>query len=79
MDGEFKKCKTEGSPEKPKYSVFTYFGKTYYYYRCTTNGGLNIDSGLIYVREKKDNQEITYQVSVSDGEARFKVAQVEDV
>ena len=79
LDGEFKKCKTEGSPEKPKYSVFTYFGKTYYYYRCTTNGGLNIDSGLIYVREKKDNQEITYQVSVSDGEARFKVAQVKDV
>lgn len=79
LNGEYKKCKTEGSLDNPKYSIFTYFGKTYYYYRCTTNDGLNIDSGSIYVKEKKNNQEITYQVSVSDGEARFKVAQVKDV
>ena len=79
LNGEYKKCKTEGSLDSPKYSIFTYFGKTYYYYRCTTNDGLNIDSGLIYVKEKKNNQEITYQVSVSDGEARFKVDQVKDV
>ena len=79
LNGEYKECKTEGSLNNPKYSIFTYFGKTYYYYRCTTNDGLNIDSGSIYVKEKKNNQEITYQVSVSDGEARFEVAQVKDV
>ena len=71
--GEFKNCKIEGSAEKPEYSVFTYFGKQYYYYRCTTNGGLNIQSGLIYVKDTKVNPVITYQVSVSNGEAQFTV------
>lgn len=71
--GEFKNCKIEGSAEKPEYSVFTYFGKQYYYYRCTTSGGLNIQSGLIYVKDTKVNPVITYQVSVSNGEAQFTV------
>lgn len=73
LDGEFKDCKIEGSAEKPEYSVFTYFGKKYYYYRCTSNGGLNIQSGLIYVKDTKVNPVITYQVSVSNGEAQFTV------
>lgn len=73
LDGEFKDCKIEGSAEKPEYSVFTYFGKKYYYYRCTSNGGLNIPSGSIYVKDTKANPVITYQVSVSNGEAQFTV------
>ena len=73
LDGPYKDCKTEGSLDKPKYSVFTYFAKTYYYYRCTTNDGLNIDNGSIYVKDKKSNPETIYQVSVADGEARFSV------
>lgn len=71
LDGPYKDCKTEGSLYEPKYSVFTYFGKTYYYYRCTTNGGLNIESGSIYVMDKETKTK--YQVSVSDGEAKFTV------
>lgn len=73
LDGEFKNCKIEGSAEKPEYSVFTYFGKKYYYYRCTSNGGLNIQSGWIYVKDTKVNPVITYKVSVSNGEAQFTV------
>ncbi len=73
LGGEFKDCKIAGSLDDPKCSVFTYFGKTYYYYRCTTNGGLNIDNGSIYVKDKKSNPETIYQVSVADGEARFSV------
>ena len=73
LDGPYKDCKTEGSLDKLKYSVFTYFAKTYYYYRCTTNDGLNIDNGSIYVKDKKSNPETIYQVSVADGEARFSV------
>ena len=71
LNGEYKECKTEGSLKEPKYSVFTYFGKTYYYYRCTTNGGLNIESGLIYVMDTYTKTK--YQVSVLDGEAEFTV------
>lgn len=73
LSGKFTECKTEGSLDDPKYSVFTYFGKTYYYYRCTTNDGLNIESGSIYVKDKKSNPEIIYKISVSNGEAQFTV------
>lgn len=73
LDEEFKNCKIEGSAAKPEYSVFTYFGKTYYYYRCTSNGGLNIQRGYIYVKDTNANPVITYKVSVSDGEAQFTV------
>lgn len=72
LKGEFKNFKIEGSAAKPEYSVFTYFGKTYYYYRCTSqNGALNITNGLIYVKTLKTDPVITYKVNVSDGEAQF--------
>lgn len=73
LDGTFNECNISGSLGNTKCSIFTYFGKTYYYYRCTTNGGLNINSGLIYVKDTLSNPKITYQVSVSDGEAQFTV------
>ncbi len=72
LNGEFKNFKIEGSANKPEYSVFTYFGKTYYYYRCTSqNGALNITNGLIYVKTLKTDPVITYKANVSDGEAQF--------
>lgn len=72
LDGEFKKFKIEGSADEPEYSVFTYFGKTYYYYRCTSQkGALNIKNGSIYVKTLKTDPVITYKVNVSDGEAQF--------
>ena len=72
LDGEFKNFKIEGSAAKPEYSVFTYFGKTYYYYRCTSQkGALNIKNGWIYVKTLKTDPVITYKVNVSDGEAQF--------
>ena len=74
LNGEFKKFKIEGSAAKPEYSVFTYFGKTYYYYRCTSQkGALNITNGLIYVKALKTDPVITYMVNVYDGEAQFTV------
>lgn len=64
--------KIEGSADKPEYSVFTYFGKTYYYYRCTSQkGALNITNGSIYVKAFNADSVITYKVNVSDGEAQF--------
>ena len=72
LDGKFKHFKIEGSAAKPEYSVFTYFGKTYYYYRCTSQkGALNIKNGWIYVKTLKTDPVITYKVNVSDGEAQF--------
>lgn len=72
LDGEFKNFKIEGSADKPEYSVFTYFGKTYYYYRCTSQkGALNITNGSIYVKAFNADSVITYKVNVSDGEAQF--------
>lgn len=72
LNGEFKKFKIEGSAAKPEYSVFTYFGKTYYYYRCTSQkGALNITNGSIYVKALNADPVITYKVNVSDGEAQF--------
>ena len=74
LDGKFKNFKIEGSADKPEYSVFTYFGKTYYYYRCTSQkGALNITNGLIYVKALKTDPVITYMVNVYDGEAQFTV------
>lgn len=73
LDGTFNECNISGSLGNTKCSIFTYFGKTYYYYRCTTNGGLNINSGSIYVKDTLSNPKITYQVNVSDGEAQFTV------
>ena len=73
LDGTFNECNISGSLGNTKSSIFTYFGKTYYYYRCTTNDGLNINSGSIYVKDTLSNPKITYQVSVSDGEAQFTV------
>ena len=73
LDGTFKECNISGSLGNTKCSIFTYFGKKYYYYRCTTNGGLNINSGIIYVKDTMANPQITYKVSVSDGEAQFTV------
>ena len=72
LDGEFKNFKIEGSADEPEYSVFIYFGKTYYYYRCTSQkGALNIKNGSIYVKTLKTDPVITYKVNVSDGEAQF--------
>ncbi len=71
LNGEFKNFKIEGSAAKPEYSVFTYFGKTYYY-RCTSQkGALNITNESIYVKALKTDPVITYKVNVSDGEAQF--------
>ena len=72
LDGKYNNFKIEGSADKPEYSVFTYFGKTYYYYRCTSHkGALNIKNGSIYVKTLKTDPVITYKVNVSDGEAQF--------
>lgn len=68
-NGPFNECKTDGSATNIKYSEFNYFGKKYFYYRCTNDYLETLENGVIYV---KNNQiGVKYKITVNNGEATF--------
>ncbi|MDD6520303.1 MAG: prepilin-type N-terminal cleavage/methylation domain-containing protein [Oribacterium sp.] len=69
FDGEDHYCKIAGSATDIKYSEFNYYGKKYYYYRCTDDSLKKLENGVVYV---KDNTTmVIYKISVVNGHATF--------
>ena len=69
FDGEDHYCKTAGSVTDIKYSEFNYFGKKYYYYRCTAEPLKKKENGVVYVRD--NTTKVIYKISVVNGNATF--------
>ena len=69
FDGEDHYCKTAGSVTDVKYSEFNYFGKKYYYYRCTADSLKKKENGVVYVRD--NTTKVIYKISVVNGNATF--------
>lgn len=69
FDGEDHYCKTAGSVTDIKYSEFNYFGKKYYYYRCTAEPLKQMENGVVYVRD--NTTKVIYKISVVGGNATF--------
>ncbi len=62
-------CNIAGSVNEIKYSEFNYYGKTYYYYRCTDTPLKNLEDGVVYVRD--NTTKVIYMISVVKGNATF--------
>ena len=62
-------CNIAGSANEIKYSEFNYYGKKYYYYRCTTEELKQMEKGTVYVRN--NTTRAIYKISVIGGKATF--------
>lgn len=62
-------CNIAGSANEIKYSEFNYYGKKYYYYRCTTKELKQMEDGVVYVRN--NTTKAIYKISVVGGKATF--------
>ena len=62
-------CNIAGSANEIKYSEFNYYGKKYYYYRCTTKELKQMENGVVYVRN--NTTKAIYMISVVGGKATF--------
>ena len=62
-------CNIAGSANEIKYSEFNYYGKKYYYYRCTTKELKQMENGVVYVRN--NTTKAIYKISVVGGKATF--------
>ena len=62
-------CNIAGSVNDIKYSEFNYYGKKYYYYRCTDAPLKNLKNGVVYVRD--NTTKVIYKISVVNGNATF--------
>lgn len=62
-------CNIAGSANEIKYSEFNYYGKKYYYYRCTNDSLKQMENGVVYVRN--NITKVIYMISVVGGNATF--------
>ena len=62
-------CNIAGSVNDIKYSEFNYYGKKYYYYRCTDAQLKQMEDGVVYVRD--NTTKVIYKISVVGGNATF--------
>lgn len=62
-------CNIAGSANEIKYSEFNYYGKKYYYYRCTTESLKQMKDGVVYVRN--NTTKVIYKITVVEGNATF--------